>query len=276
MGPNAYQLLEKFGLPHPAVLSRKDVMTIGHALHVYVRGPRLVPEFNRRVSVETLRRDMKGPQYSSAQVTFEESPTVTHGGAAYKMRDGAIYAELCYGHTSGLLRHGFCAGRHFQASPIDKPVLVAEDQKESIFQRDGGDTVAKVDELNIKQIWEILGHVASNLFSAFASYGSHADMLCEWIRSEESQIQYVDMKALSPSSLRTNFAQIGINRPLVIEDTLLDREPTRTYSGRFAEQFENIHSAEPYEANVKEQALLSHFFVYSRAVPRRINLIDSR
>ena len=277
MGPNAYQIIAALGLNHPSLYTPNELRALDPNLGVFVRGSKSNPRLNQRYRVADLLNWTEFPELLSRGelTTIERSPSVQYGGATITNQQGQTYLEIAVGHTSGLLQHGYCAARFlFRATEGDFIQSRFEHQYDQIRQDFGRLTSLAVGVRDNSKLTLIASAVQSLLAKSIPKPDLNATIMTEWIYSNEYGVEFVDYKCAQSFAWAHEPTRIFLQRPIVIENTIdADEDVELCMIRDYCSSFREVPQPHHFIARVQNEALLSHFFTYTVASSRIIELV---
>jgi len=271
LNPDAYNLLDRAGLPRPKIISVHEIKILHPNCFVYLRGDKKYSELNKRVSagelVSSNSLEHLGKLESLGHLRTVELSPVSSFGAVVIVENELLYGELNQGHISGLLHHGFCCLRFLYKLHQNSFTYIRELQSQ--YYSDETNEILTIGEyLDDKKLLTLVKKLVSFVDELPQNH------ITEIIIDPFDNCLFIDCK--EHNSSYDYLALFSNERPKIIKQSVIQ---TAQFQKKDVTKFiANYRNPMNLEGNakiiVKNQALLSHAFTYSAQV-EQIIIYDS-
>lgn len=272
MGPNAYTLIDRYGLARPRSFNVKELATLDDNVSVYVQARSGPHRLRARIRANAVERwCTRNALGVSDLVRIELSPEVVCGGAAYADPSSGAYIEGAVGHTSGLLEYGFCAARSLLSRQHNMGALHQREQQNAAIDPESWRKIVLSPSVAEDTLETAIGEAIRSLAALLDRATDDLPLLLEWIFSKERGLEYVDAKQFVANPLRYQFHRVFESRPIIVEDSLSPQPPEVYITDVSNFNASNVEHRK-YHARLRNQALLCHFLTSTAHVPRIVEL----
>lgn len=267
MGPDAYRYLSQLGLPHPTVVGRSEVCELDPDTIVYFRGHSASLSGKRLRVADAVRLNPEEFKLLGEQRSIEISPNSIAGGAVLITKQ-LIYAESVSGHVSGLLRHGYCAGR-FAFEPSSGKLINCKElnQRHEISQTLGGYRRTTTSRRARHFAAEGVKMAVESVATARVLI-EDAPILLEFMFLDSNRVCFVDYKKVSRPAWLARWHDLFGGKRVTLEDQSSPKTAVTLGENAFHKVKMNIpHN---FSFRISGHALLAHLFTYTTDTPRRL------